>query len=240
MNDAPRLEQTAAHMRESVRQYTDELIALAGSKLLGLTLYGPIARGQFIPARHAVQSVVVLDHIDLDLLRRLARDGSRFGRKHISAPLMMTPASIRESRDTFPLEFLEIQQCRVHVLGTDYFADLKFEREHVRLQCERELKSQLIGLRQGLLAAAGREKLLGTLEVNVVNSLLRAMRGLIWLQGRTAPVAAETIVTEMEGLTHATLNGIRAILDDSAARGWDQFVGLYNDLLTLQTKADVR
>ena len=67
----------------------------------------------------------------------------------------MTPAYLSGSVDSFPLELLEIQQRRAVLWGDDYFADLKLDQADVRLQCERELKRILLGMRQGLLASGG-------------------------------------------------------------------------------------
>ena len=80
----------------------------------------------------------------------------------------MTPDYIRSSVDTFPLELIEIQQMHLTLFSEVSFDELTFQDGHVRLQCERELKALLIGLRQVLLASAGEEKFIGVLEVEDV------------------------------------------------------------------------
>ena len=54
----------------------------------------------------------------------------------------MTKEYLQCSRDTFPLDFLEIQQINTRVLGEDLFGKLKLERHFVRLECERCPKSE--------------------------------------------------------------------------------------------------
>ena len=68
------------------------------------------------------------------------------GKAKIAAPLIMTQDYIQNSLDSFPLEFLEIQQHHLCLFGQDSFAELSFYQPHLRLQCERELKSMLIGM----------------------------------------------------------------------------------------------
>ena len=99
----------------------------------------------------------------------------------IAAPLIMTPEYIDASVDVFPLEFIEIQQRHFCVFGPDHFEGLSFDHTHVRLQCERELKTLLISMRQALLSAAGHEKLFKTIEADVADRLMRTLRGLLWL-----------------------------------------------------------
>jgi len=232
------IDKIAESVRNLVRQYADEVCRLAGDNLVGLTAYGPVVTPAFDKSRYAVLNVAVLDEVDLSMLRRLAREGARFGKRGIAAPIVMTPDYIRDSLDTFPLELIEIQRHHVTIVGDDHFQDLQFQPEHVRLQCEREVKTLLIGLRQGLLAAGGREKLLGQLETGAADTLIRTMRGLAWLKGEKDAIQTEELLTSTEEIVERKLPGIRAVVDYRAEHGWDQLVTLYDDLETLRKKAD--
>ena len=176
-------------MQEPIQRYSERVRELGKDNSLALIVFGAIVAGTFNPRFHTARSVVVLQTIDLEMLRALANEGTKLGKSSIAAPLIMTPDYIRASVDTFPLEFLEIQQRHMCVFGSDYFESLSFNETHIRLQCERELKTMLIGMRQGLLAAAGREKLFGTIEADVADRLMRTLRGLLWLHGQREPNA---------------------------------------------------
>ena len=164
---------------------------------------------------------------------RIALQGVKFGKAGITAPLIMTPDYIKTSLDTFPLELIEIGQHHLTIFGDDYFNDLNFEDKHVRLQCERELKTILIGLRQGLLAAAGREKFIGALEVDIGEALLRTLRGMLWLKGDRAAKPSAEVLAEVEKIADRKLSGVRAALDASGHHGWDEFDKLYQDVEAL-------
>jgi hypothetical protein len=234
-----KLDRAAEPVRTAVQSYAAKVASLAGENLVGLTLYGLVVTPAFDSHQHVARNLLVLNVVDLQMLRGLAREGAQFGRQHIAAPLVMTPTSIQASLDTFPLELIEIQQHHVTILGEDLWNGLQFEANHVRLQCEREIKTLMIGLRQGLLTAAGRERLLGRLEMNVAESLIRAMRGLLWLEGQTEPKLPAEVLSATEELMDRKLPGIRGGIDPVAEHGWDQFVALYQDLEALGTKADV-
>jgi hypothetical protein len=128
---------------------------------------------------------------------------------------------------------IEIKQCHLTLFGDDHFAELSFDDSHVRHQCERDLKGVLIGLRQGLLAAAGRDSFLGALEVDVADGLIRTLRGLLWLKGQRDARKAADVLTEAERITEKKLPGIRAALDTSGEHGWEQFQTLYLDVAAL-------
>lgn len=221
-----------------IARYVAELRGLAADNLIGLAFYGPVAAGEFDPKGGRATNVAVLAEVNLNQLRKLAGSGAAHGQAGIAAPLVMTPEFIKESLDTFPLELLEIQQQHVTVAGQERFTDLPFERANVRLQCERELKVALIGLRQGMLAAAGRESLLGGLGSHAVQTLTRTLRGLLWLKDRTEPRTAREVVTATEELLDRKLPGVRLALDNSAKQGWEQFTALYDDLEALRKRAD--
>ena len=219
----------AEPMRDRLERFTGLVRELAGEKAKALTLFGSIAAGRFDPGRHVARSVLVLERVDLSFLSRLAQHGPKLGKARISAPLIMTPDYITSSLDTFPLELIDIQQKHITVFGEDYFEDLSFDDGHVRLQCERELKTILLGLRQGLLAAAGREKNVGALEQDVGEGLVRTLRGLLWLKGQKDWRPAEDVIAAVEKLAERGLPGIRNALDPVARHGSREFEALYRD-----------
>lgn len=225
-------------MRGPVGEYCDLVRQLGGEKAKSLTLFGAIAAGVFDAARQVVRNVLVLERVDLGMLRNLSKHGAELGKHRIAAPLIMTEAYIDSSRDTFPLEMIEIQQMHVTVFGEDPFKELVFQEGHVRLQCEREFKAILIGLRQGLLAAAGREAVLEAVEVDIGEGLVRTLRGLLWLKGQKEGKPATEVVAEVEKITDRKLPGVRAALDVSGAHGWEQFQSLYHDVEDLAEVAN--
>ncbi len=223
----------AEPVRPAVGRFVEIIGQLAGSKTRGLTVYGPAVTADFDAARHAVSSVLVLDTVDLDLLRRFATEGARLGKERISAPLVMTPTYIAESCDTFPVELLEIQQHHVTVLGDDFFNDLTFESQHVRLQCEREFKRILIRLRQGILAAAGREKMLADLETDIGVHLLRTLRGFLWLKDQKEYQAPSSVVDAIEKLADRKLASVRQAVEATFDHNWSAYESLYRDVEVL-------
>jgi len=225
-------------MRPGCEKYAGLIRQLAGESLAGLTAYGPVLDSDFDATRMTASSVLVLDGIDLSLLRRIAEHGPELGRKHLAAPVVMTPGYIRGSLDTFPLELLEIHQHHATLAGRDFFDDLSLQVEHVRLQCEREFKRILIRLRQGLLAASGRELAIEELELDIGQHILRTARGLLWLKGNTDYASRDTVVSECERLVGESLAGVRGALELYGEHGMRQFDALYHDVESLARVAD--
>src|SRR5580698_8890980 len=91
-----------ADLRKAVSDYIQSVQAIAGSQALSLTLLGSVAAGTFVLGRHQVHNALVLQTIDLDRLRQLAKEMPRFRRLAIAHPLVLTPQYIQSSLDTFP------------------------------------------------------------------------------------------------------------------------------------------
>ena len=233
-----RLEGIPEPMRGPIQDYAALVRETAGAGAKSLTLTGAIAAGTFDATRHSVRSVLVLESIDLDMLRRFSEHGPKLGKRFIAAPLIMTDEYIKSSLDTFPLELIEISQAHITLFGDDPFVDMTFDDTHVRLQCEREFKTVLISLRQGLLTAAGRDKVLKAVELEIGDQLVRTLRGVLWLDGKKKSKPATDVVSEVGSLAKRKLTGIRATLDVSGEHGWEQFQSLYRDVEALTEMAD--
>ncbi len=216
--------------RDPVQELTETLQRLAGDNLRGLTVFGDVTTADFVPNATLIRSVALLGGMDLALLDQLRRAGLRLGRRHLQAPLMMTPAYIKDSCDTFPLEFLEIQQTHTAILGPDTFGELEFEREHIRLQAERELKRELINLRQGLLASAGKDKLLGQLCRDALAQTVRVLRGILWLRQVRCPNSRRGILEEAQRQTSINMAGLLDVVEGSARSDFISLQRFYRDV----------
>lgn len=225
--------EVAPAMTDAVDELAQTLHDTFGDRALALTLFGAVTTPGFRADAHTAKSVLVLNQVDLPVLRQLADQGAKLGRLSLAAPLIMTPDYIRGSLDTFPLEFLEIMQRHVTVFGRDYFADLVLHEKELRLQCERELKVAGITLRQGLLASLGKENFIEHLERDLAEGLLRVLRGILWLKGERESRPGAEVVSRLESLVSHPLPGIRAALDDTNPAGWREFDLLYSDVDTL-------
>jgi hypothetical protein len=150
----------------------------------------------------------------------------------------MTPEYIRRSADVFPLEFLEIQTMGRTVLGTDYFAPLRFERDNVRLQCEREIKSELLQLNQGLLAAAGNTRWLAEFCRAETERVIRVLRGVLHLADAPAAVLSTEILQRGAEVTGLKLAAVSDVARGGAIGDLPSFERYYDDLVQLATYLD--
>ena len=153
-----------------------------GSNMLSLTLVGSAVTDDFVSGKSDINSVLVVNNVDEQFLSVLAAMGPQMGRKRLRAPLLMTPSYIERSCDVFAVEWLDFQKFHQTVHGADPFESLTFQKEHVRLQCEKQLKSILIQIRQGYISSAEKKDILAAVLTSAAKELLPYLRAMLWLE----------------------------------------------------------
>jgi hypothetical protein len=94
---------------------------------------------------------------------------------------------LEESADVFPIEFLDMRSHHILLMGRDLLAGLIVRRDHLRLQCERELREKMMRLCEAYIAAAGRERLLRRLVAESYPTFARIFRGCLLLSNGQVP-----------------------------------------------------
>ena len=156
--------------------------ALLGTRLAGITVVGSCLTADYRAGQSDINTVLLVDAYDPDILTKLASAMRPLRRKQrLAVPLLMTNDYIARSRDVFGIEFLDFQLTHHTILGDDPFAELQFQKTDVRLQCERELKADLIRLRQGYISADAKPVLVQDVLIAAVKSLAPLLRAMLWL-----------------------------------------------------------
>lgn len=197
---------------ERFKPFQDEILKSYKDNIHSITITGSSLTDDFDHERSDVNSVLVLNKMDLGFLEVLAALGKRYGRKGISAPLIMTPEYITHSLDVFPVEFLNIKLLHETLFGEDLFQNLQIDRKDLRLQCERELKVRLIGLRQGYIASMGDVKILSDLFINTISGYIPLFRGMILILGKEPPLGNEAVLQVLENVSGVDTQVFKTIL----------------------------
>ncbi len=141
-----------------------------------------------------INSVVLLHNMDLRFIAFLAPLGRKYGKKRIAAPLVMTPEYISDSLDAFPVEFLDFKLIHKTIYGDDVLQDLQIAAPELRLQCEREIKTKLIHVRQGYISSLGKKEKLSVALVTSFTGSMALFRAIITLLGKKPPVQRSEVI----------------------------------------------
>lgn len=146
------------------RLITDEFLPLVrdvfGERLVSVILYGSAADGSYRPGVSDVNILILLDEPQPALLEQLARRGRRKMKKYRITPMVISEQEYRNGADVFPMEYLDIRDRHLTLYGEDLTEALTFDDAHLRHQLEGQLRGALFSLRQLILSARGRRRLL--------------------------------------------------------------------------------
>jgi hypothetical protein len=176
--------------------YAGKLLEADRANIISLAVYGSATGSNFLPGKSNVNLAVVVSTLMLEQLKLYQ---TLTKKKQMVVPLFLTQEHVESSLDVFPMELLEIKDNHITIFGKEIFDELKVELSHLRLQCEREIKSRLIRLRQAYPEIGSKAKGLAALLVESFNSILPIMRTLMYLgdQEHTPEVAKDQILSQL-------------------------------------------
>lgn len=194
------------------KPFLDVVLDKYKDKIHSIHITGSALTDDFNSSTSDINSIIVLNKMDLKFLEDFAPLGKKFGKKQISSPLIMTPEYISSSLDVFPVEFLTIKLLHKTVFGEDIFNDLEINNSDLRYQCERELKVKLIGLRQGYLSSLGNRKFLADGFISSFSGYIPLFRGIILLLGATAHRENKEVLATLQDVSGVNLDVFKTVL----------------------------
>ncbi len=180
---------------EKITPMVEDMLREHASNIHSFHIVGSAVIPDYNEKLSDINSVVVLHNMDLQFIKFLAPLGKKYGKKKVAAPLVMTPEYIDRSLDAFPIEFLDFKRLHKTVYGHDLLKDLQINTPSLRLQCEREIKIKLIGLRQEYLSSLGKKELIAAVLVRSFTGSMALFRAMITLLGKEPPVPRAEVIT---------------------------------------------
>ena len=210
-------------MEKDLNELVEKLKQAAGPSLKSVVLYGSAASGEF-QAKHSDLNVLcVLGRIDAAELGKLNVAAAWWAHKGHPAPLVFTLEELRHSADIFSIELLDIKTSHRVLFGEDVFASLDVPMSLHRHQVERELRTNLIRLRQALLAGSWKEAGLERLMNASASTFITLFRHALIALGEQPPQSRRAVVDRLAAVLGFDASGFHAILDarEGKRRGGD-------------------
>ncbi len=159
------------------------LRADAGDNLLGVILYGGLARGRYVEGTSDMNVVVYLRDASAASLSAIATRLHEAFRTHRVDPFIITPRDVARLTVMFPTKMLDIQRRHVVLTGEDPFEGLAVDHEHIRLRVEQELRNLLLRLRHRFVRVHNDQLSLAQAAADAAPTLAVNLRALLLLNG---------------------------------------------------------
>ena len=184
----------------ATREWLAAVRGALGAEFLACYLTGSVLTQGFKPKHSRVNLLVVARAYPAELLDALAQALPEARKAPHFEPLFMTQSQIDKSLDSFPIEWLEIQESHLLLEGQDVLHGLEVPRTYLRLQCEHELRSRTIQLRQAYLANGRHPDRLEPALRASASSFATLFRTLIRLRGESPPGETAHVIERVADL----------------------------------------
>jgi predicted nucleotidyltransferase len=209
-----KLEGVKPELKTVIQPYLEKFLEIHKENVVSIVLYGSATGKYFVPKRSDINLAVIFKDIEFKQLKDSLKLIDRGMYKRISAPLLLSLSHIESSKDTFPVEFIEIKENNILLYGRDIFSGLKIDETNITLFCKREIEGKLIRLRQAYLEVGLRRKGVEALMKKSMHSLIPVFRALLRSKVKNPPTDKEEILIEFCGQYSLSLDVFIAILKD--------------------------
>lgn len=211
--------------------FGEDLRAAFGVDLQSLLLVGSAVRGDFVPGKSDVNTLVILSQEGMDWLEKAYPVLQKWKRKKLAVPHFMLPDAVEQALDSYPLEFLDFKTSHKVILGPDFLADVDIPAEPLRLQIERELRGKLFLLRQVFASEAGHNRQLESVLRRSVSVFTVVFQGLLELGKRPIPADRLTLFKNTAALVGFSDRIFLNILEIRTGKGIKNLRVVFKDLL---------
>ena len=190
----------SAEIVERARKWLAPVRAAVGPEFVASYLTGSVLTRGFDPKHSHVNLLIVVRSLDGPRLDAVARSLPAQRKPPLIEPLFLSRGQIESSVDSFPIEWVEIQERHLRLEGDDVFSGLEVPRTYLRLQCEHELRGKHIQLRQTYLLHRADGALLARLLRASASGFATLFRTLLRLRGEPLPAEPARIIQRVADL----------------------------------------
>jgi hypothetical protein len=173
---------------KGLARFVADLRTAHADNLSSVTLYGSGARDD-ANAVEKYDVLIVLRRLQFDDLQRAGkpiRDWTGGGQP---MPVYFSQDELKCAADVFPIEFLQMEQARRVLYGSDPFEFVEISNANLRHQTEYELRTKCLQLRRLYFSAAASPERLIRLMTDSLSSFAALFRAVLILHGVPPPVS---------------------------------------------------
>lgn len=200
-------------MEKLLSELVKRLTSGEGENLRSVVLYGSAASGEFLPGHSDLNILCLLRKIDAKNLAALRPAFQWWAKKGHPAPLLFTLEELERAADIYAIELLEIKANRRVLYGEDAFESLQVPLDLHRMQVERELRHNLIRLREGYVLVANDRKNTLALMLRSASTFALLFRHSLIALGEKASLTKHEAVTRLAALLGFDATSFQALFE---------------------------
>ncbi|HEX3086201.1 MAG TPA: hypothetical protein VHP99_16830 [Pyrinomonadaceae bacterium] len=201
-------------------RFVTDLETAHADNLSSVTLYGSGARDDAnAAARYDV--LIVLQRLQFDDLRRAVEPIRNWTSSGQPMPVYFSRDELQRAADVFPVEFLQMEQARKILFGSDPFEFVEISQANLRHQTEYELRTKCLQLRRLYFSSAASPDQLTRLMTDSLSSFAALFRAVLILHGAAPPLSKRDAIratARVLGLDIAPFNQLLELSEQKKTR----------------------
>lgn len=196
----------------NLNKLAEDLSEALKERLVAFYLFGSIIISEdFHPGISDINTFIVFsDNTEVEDIKTVRQSYKKFKNIPFAIPLMLKEKEIKDASDVFPIELIEIREHNKLLRGKDVLLDLKISREHIRHQCEMEIRAKIIGLRKMLFGIEDVRKNQEILYKSLTSTIV-LLKQLLRLKDISIPETRTGIINVLEQTFEKKLVGIKSL-----------------------------
>lgn len=206
-------------MEDLLKELRERLLRSAGDNLHALVLYGSAVTGEYRKHHSDLNILCLLKRTGPTELEALHEPFSWWKRKGFQLPYVFTEQELRAAADIFAIELLDMKASHRMIFGDDFFPSLEIPTRLHKQQVERELRTSLVRLRQGMLAIPPRDRVLLSLMDASVSAFVTLFRHALIAFGEEPPPSKRQVIERAAQIVKVSPEAFLAVFDVHLGRG---------------------
>lgn len=167
------------------------------SNLEAVVLYGSALGKDYSDQFSNFNILVVLKDDSPTELGKAGKLIRKWARKGNPPPLFFTIKQIHQSLDVFPIEFLDIQDRHEVLIGKNPLDDKTIDKQHLRHQCESEIRGKLFQLRSFFTQYCHRPRRIAFAMVKNLPAFIATFRGILHLFDEKPAMGGREVIEQL-------------------------------------------
>ena len=182
-----------------VDKYVSDYLNALKDNLISVIMYGSAVSHQYRAGKSDINTLIITKSYEINELSKCRQVVKKWLKYKVTIPFFMTTEYIQNALDVYPVEFIDISSNYKVLYGEDIFKDINFNKHHIRLQCERELRGLDLYLRTEYLKIENDKKELNYFLNKLIKRLLPIFKALLILKEKSIPKINNEIILLVEG-----------------------------------------
>jgi len=222
--------------QEILKYVVEKTIEKHNENIISIFVYGSIMTKDFNEKSSDVNIAIVVKNMSIVTLKSLMDIIKKGLKKKINVPLFLTPEYVKKSLDTFPMEFLTMNDTKCILYGDDILETIQINKEDLRKECEYQLKGKILTIRQAFLEQSLNKKNLEIFMKRSLKALMPVFQNVLRLKLKNPPILKEEIIKSLNREFGIKIDAFLSVLNDKRNDGriGQQSIELFLDDFLIQ------